>query len=151
MTRNFTGRHMLALMLAFFGTIVAVNVTMATLATRTFGGTVVDNSYVASQRFNGWLAEARAQQAIGWTATIEVAADRRIDAVIRGEDGPVDQAQVAAVAVHPVGREEDVPLRFEPIGEGVYRSMEALPAGRWSIRMTVERGADRVRLIETVQ
>jgi hypothetical protein len=69
MTRRFTGGHMLALMLAFFGTVVAVNFVMATLAVRTFGGTVVDNSYVPSQHYNHWLDQARAQRALGWTAS----------------------------------------------------------------------------------
>jgi nitrogen fixation protein FixH len=68
MTRRFTGRHMLAAMLAFFGVILAVNMAMATLATRTFGGVVVENSYVASQEFNAWLAAARAQRKLGWSA-----------------------------------------------------------------------------------
>ena len=50
--RGFTGRHMLAAMLGFFGVVIAVNVVMATLAAKTFSGTVVDNSYVASQQRN---------------------------------------------------------------------------------------------------
>ncbi len=69
-TKRFTGRHMAAIMFAFFGVVIAVNVTMATFATRTFGGTVVDNSYVASQKYNGWLAEARRQERLGWTALL---------------------------------------------------------------------------------
>jgi len=61
MTKRFTGWHMTGILLGFFGIIVAVNFTMATLATRTFGGVVVQNSYVASQRYNEWLKAARAQ------------------------------------------------------------------------------------------
>ncbi|MGE0776676.1 MAG: FixH family protein, partial [Sphingomonadaceae bacterium] len=56
MTRSFTGRHMAIILIAFFGVVIAVNFYMARMAIGTFGGTVVDNSYVASQRFNGWLA-----------------------------------------------------------------------------------------------
>ncbi|MFP5454579.1 MAG: FixH family protein, partial [Alphaproteobacteria bacterium] len=55
MRRGFTGRHMAASMVGFFTVVIAVNVTMATVASHSFGGTVVDNSYVASQRFNRWL------------------------------------------------------------------------------------------------
>ena len=36
----------------------------------TFGGVVVENSYVASQDFNGWLDEARAERALGWDADV---------------------------------------------------------------------------------
>ena len=44
MTKAFTGRHMAAIMVAFFGVIIAVNFTMARFATATFGGRVVENS-----------------------------------------------------------------------------------------------------------
>ena len=151
MTRKFTGRHMLAIMIAFFGTVIAVNLTMATLATRTFGGTVVDNSYVASQRFNGWLAEGRAQAALGWTSRVELAEDRHVEAVLAAGEQPLEGALVSAVASHPLGRAEDRPLAFEPTGAGRYRSMVPLPEGRWSLHLTVQRGDGRLRIIESMR
>eukprot|EP01035_Chromulina_nebulosa_P040301 gene40301-54499_t len=57
---------MTAIMCAFFAVVIGVNMLMASDAIRTFGGTVVDNSYVASQQYNGWLAEARVQRLYGW-------------------------------------------------------------------------------------
>jgi hypothetical protein len=59
--RPFTGRHMAMIMIAFFGVVIAVNVLMARFAVSTFGGVVVENSYVASQHFNRWLDEARVE------------------------------------------------------------------------------------------
>ena len=151
MSRPFTGRHMLALMLAFFGTVVAVNLVMATLATRTFGGTVVDNSYVASQRFNSWLEEARVQRALGWEARVALGAERRLEAAITAAGRPLDGAVVTAAAAHPVGRTPDVALTFVALGDGRYRAAAPLPVGRWNVRFTIERGGERVRLIESVQ
>ena len=58
----FTGRHMLAVVFAFFGTIITVNLVMAFLATGTFPGLVVKNSYIASQHYNERLAETRAHE-----------------------------------------------------------------------------------------
>ena len=55
MQRAFTGRHMAAIMVAFFGVVIVVNLLNARLASSTFGGEVVENSYVASQDFNRWL------------------------------------------------------------------------------------------------
>ena len=63
--RKFTGWHMTGILVAFFGVVVSVNVFMAQAAISTFDGTVVDNSYVASQKFNGWLDKAEAQKALG--------------------------------------------------------------------------------------
>ena len=67
MKKRITGWHAAAGLVAFFGLVIAVNLTMAVYATTTFGGVVVDNSYVASQKYNGWLKAAERQRALGWT------------------------------------------------------------------------------------
>ena len=46
-----------------FGVIIAVNLTLAFNAVRTFPGLEVKNSYVASQSFD---ADRAAQNALGW-------------------------------------------------------------------------------------
>lgn len=148
--RGFTGRHMLAVMVGFFGIVIAVNVAMATLAARTFGGTVVDNSYVASQQFNHWLAQARAQDRLGWTARLDVGAGRRVSVALADHGTAMDGATIAAVVRHPLGRESDVALRFRRYGPGAYISDRALPAGRWQVHLEVRRGANELRLIETL-
>ncbi|BCG82612.1 MULTISPECIES: FixH family protein [unclassified Mesorhizobium] len=72
-TREFTGRHMLLTILGFFGVIIAVNLTMATLASTSWTGLVVENTYVASQQFNRKAEEGRAQAALGWTGKLTIA------------------------------------------------------------------------------
>ena len=148
--RGFTGRHMLAVMLGFFGVVIAVNITMAVLATRTFGGTVVDNSYVASQRFNRWLAEGRAQERLGWNAQLGLDEHRHVRVALSDRIGALGGAEVAAIARHPLGRQGDVTLRFRPDGAGLYLSDRPLPAGRWQVHLEVRRGADDLRSIETL-
>ncbi|TIV43240.1 MAG: cytochrome oxidase, partial [Mesorhizobium sp.] len=71
--REFTGRHMLVIILAFFGVVIAVNLTMATLASTSWTGLVVENTYVASQQFNKKAEEGRAQAALGWTGKLTIA------------------------------------------------------------------------------
>ena len=70
-TRKFTGWHMAAIMVAFFGVIIGVNLTMAMLAVGSWTGLVVKNSYVASQHFNETLEDAQRQKALGWTSALE--------------------------------------------------------------------------------
>jgi len=55
MTGRFTGWHMTFILVSFFAVVIAVNLTMAHFASSTFGGLVVENSYVASQKYDGWL------------------------------------------------------------------------------------------------
>lgn len=130
MIREFTGRHMLLVMFGMFGTIIAVNLVMAHYAVATFGGTVVENSYVASQDYNRWLAEARAQKALGWSVSVRALADRRVAVVVTPAD-----ANLSGGAHHPLGRAPDRPMRFEHNGTGRWTSVLPLPAGRWRLRL----------------
>jgi nitrogen fixation protein FixH len=143
MTKRFTGWHMTAILLGFFGVIVAVNFTMAAFATRTFGGVVVENSYVASQEYNDWLKAARAQAKLSWTAKAGLDPIRRVTVQVSAPG-----AVVTGYAAHPLGRETDVPLEFTGIES--FRSDTPLPAGRWTVHLLVRRGAEQARLVETL-
>ena len=50
--KQFTGWHMLAIMLAFFGVVFVVNGVLVYSALHSWTGLVVENSYVASQTFD---------------------------------------------------------------------------------------------------
>jgi len=150
MSRKFTGRHMLAIMISFFAVVIGVNVTMATLAAGTFGGTVVDNSYVAGQHFNDWLAAARAQERLGWRTATELDRGRHVTVELRDRAGPLVGAEIDAVARHPLGRAPDVALRFSADAAGRYVSRQPLPAGRWLVHLHVRRAGGDLRLIETL-
>lgn len=143
--RHITGWHATVALVAFFGVVVAVNLVMAMFATSTFGGVVVENSYVASQKYNDWLAAAERQNELGWKITPGVDKDRRVTVALE-----VEGANVRGYARHPLGREPDVPLNFVADGGG-FRSVKSLPAGRWNVHLLVKRGNDEARLIETLQ
>jgi nitrogen fixation protein FixH len=136
---------MAAILIAFFGVVIAVNLVMAMFATSTFGGVVVENSYVASQKYNDWLAAAQRQQKLAWT--IEPALDDQRHVTIALS---IDGASVSGFARHPLGRETDVPLSFVMKGTAA-RTLNALPPGRWNIHLLVRRGESEARLIETLQ
>ena len=81
-TGPFTGKHFTVIMVAFFAVVIGVNLLMARAASSTFGGVVVENSYVASQEFNTWLAEARKEKALGWSAQATRLPDGRVSVVL---------------------------------------------------------------------
>jgi nitrogen fixation protein FixH len=134
---KFTGWHMLAIMVGFFGVVIAVNVTMMQIARGSFGGIVVENSYVASQNFNTWLDAARAQEELGWQVTSGLDADRKVAITVTGAPDPV---AVTAMARHPLGRQPDQALTFHRVAPGRYVSTTALPAGRWTLRLQLASG-----------
>lgn len=135
----FTGRHMLAIVLLFFGTIISVNIVMALAATGTFPGLVVENSYVASQHYNETLAEARARDQAGWTA--DVAAPAGVIAVrIVDRDGrPLRGLEVTVTAGRPSTVQEDRTFDLVADGDG-YRAGEALPEGLWELAVEAHDG-----------
>ena len=132
--RRFTGRHMTAILVGGFGVVIAVNVLMADLATSTFGGLVVENSYVASQEFNGWLAKAEASDAMGYTVDASREADGK---VMLKTSGVPAGAQVTADARHPLGHQPDRMLAFRPGPDGRWTSTTPLPDTRWTLQLAI--------------
>ena len=117
-----------------FGVVIAVNLFMASHAVSSFHGTVVDNSYVASQNYNGWIAKAEASKALGWQVMPERRADGR---VVLETIGLPEGAVVTAAAERPLGERKTIGLTFAPEGQGCWLSTEALAAGRWQLRMAI--------------
>lgn len=141
MIRRFTGWHMTGILVAFFAVVIVVNALMATIAVRSFGGTVVDNSYVESQKFNRYLAQARVQDRLGWQDAMALDADRHVALTLTDARGvAVAGARIAAVAEHPLGRAPDIQLMFHEATPGRYVSDVRLPAGRWQVRADIDHG-----------
>jgi len=142
MNKPFTGRHFTLIMVAFFGVVIAVNLVMARYAASTFGGVVVDNSYVASQRFNGWLDKARTQDTLGWNAIASRAADGRVELAFTGAP---EVLIVTAVARHPLGHLPDAALAFVRQSDRRFVSTRPLQPGRWRLRVEAVSGASQWR------
>lgn len=148
-TGPFTGRHFTAILVAFFAVVIAVNVLMARAASATFGGVVVDNSYVASQRFNSWLDEAAREKALGWTATARRIGESRIEVALN--DAPENNLTLRAIARHPLGQAPDQTLQFARQSDGTFVSLVSIPAGRWRLRLDAESAGRRWRQEVDVQ
>ena len=147
----FTGLHMAAILIAFFGVVMTVNFIMARFALSTFGGTVVDNSYVASQHYNEWLQRAEAQDRLGWAQSARLDADRYVRLNVTKDGKPLDGLTITATLMHPLGVEPARPIRFEPMLDGSLRSTTAAPQGRWRLEFSVKRGSDEARYREELK
>ncbi len=131
---GFTGRHMLTIMITFFAVVIAVNVTMATVAGTSWTGLVVPNSYVASQEFNGRLAAARAQAELGWTATLLVEnGEVRLTIVDREERAvPIRAASLALRS--PATDRKDATIQLERT-EDEFRGPAHIADGQWVVEI----------------
>ena len=142
MSKQFTGWHMTALLVGFFGIVIVVNVTMARFASSTFGGALAENGYVASQDYNRWIAQARKQDRLGWTVKASVAGGHLVLAL----DGVTD-ASTRVRLVHPLGRVAETTLLMRPDGSQRSVSEETLPPGRWQVHVILTKGGKEARFI----
>jgi nitrogen fixation protein FixH len=140
---QFTGRHMLAIMLSFFGVIVAVNLVMATFASTSWTGLVVKNSYVASQQFNRKAEEGRQQAALGWTGKLTIA-DGAIRYALADRSGAaVAMREVQAFLRRPAYEGEDHKIMLQRVADGVFAARHFVRDGIWIVEIDADTSAQK--------
>lgn len=142
--RPFTGLHMLAIMLAFFGTVIAVNINMAVRANTSWTGLVAKNGYVASIDYQMSQEGRKLAEQLGWTVDVTETGGHVTFLVTGADAAPVYMSAVEALAVRSVTRQDPHPLVFESLGEGRYRNAEALPSGDWVLKATLRKSETTV-------
>ncbi len=137
---QFTGRHMLFIMLAFFAVIISVNLTMALMASKSWTGLIVQNSYVASQEFNERAEEGRAQAALGWTGELAVD-DGAITYRLLDASGAAVRLDGVVITMHrPVTADEDTTLHLVSSARGAWRAEHGPGDGTWVVKIEAEAG-----------
>jgi nitrogen fixation protein FixH len=139
--KEFTGKHMLATMVAFFGVIITVNLVMARFAVTTWSGLVVPNTYVASQQFNAKAAESRAIAALGYQVALGSGVDGLSVSFSDSSGKPAFADSILVQLRRPVGTDQDRELVLMQGPDGAYRAAGQLAEGEWIATMTVTRDA----------
>lgn len=133
----FTGWHMLAVMVTFFGTIIAVNMFMAWNAVTSWSGLVVPNTYVASQQFNGKAAAAKARAATGIVGALTVTSESVEFIVSHPQDGLIDADTVALKFIRPVGESQNFRLDLAKSSNGIFIGEKDILPGQWIVESIV--------------
>ena len=131
--KPFTGWHMLAIMVAFFGVIIAVNLLMATLANTSWTGLVVQNTYVASQQFNERVADARAQAALGWKGTLTIGNGEIRYGLVDASGTPIQAESVTATFRRPAYEAEDWQATLVRNPDNTFSATAAIRDGIWIV------------------
>ncbi len=132
--RLFTGWHMLAVTLSFFGVIIAVNILLAYKAVSTFPGLEVNDSYVASQTFD---QEKTAQEALHWH--LKQGYDRTRNQLslnftdMSGQ--PVTLKDIDVLIGRPTEAAQDQHPVMKQGADGIYVSDTVLPLGKWMLQI----------------
>ena len=146
-----TGRMVFAGLVAFFATVVAVNVVMIRAATSTFGGLETANPYQAGLRFNRDHDAALAQDARAWKVTANLVrgsgatAELRVKLHDRNEN-PVTGIAVVATLAHPADARRDQSITLAQRGAGEFAGTVEVSRGFWDLNIDASRdGTDMFR------
>lgn len=132
-----TGRKVLIFTVMAFSVIIAVNLTLAFQAVKTFPGLEVKNSYVASQNFD---EQRDAQLGLGWTLTADFDGQVLSLAFEDADGAPVQVAELSALVGWATSTRDDFTPTFT-FADGRYQTPAEMEAGNWNLRV-VARAAD---------
>ena len=135
-----TGRHVLLMLVLFFGVMLVANAVFVIVAVRSFPGESEEKSYLQGIHFNETLAARAEQEKLGWR--VEIAGFDRDQVELRfysAEGAVVAGLAVAGDLRRPAFNGADQPLIFRETAPGVYRTeLEALDAGAWDLSGVAE-------------
>jgi nitrogen fixation protein FixH len=138
MTRAFTGRDMSFLMIAFFAVVISVNVLMAVIASESWTGLVVANSYVASQQFNERTEELERSAAMNVHARLAYK-DGEIALRLHDSSGTLVKAKGIVLRIgRTVHDSEDRSLPLSCGPDGTCRAQAELGPGFWTGEVEAE-------------
>ncbi len=133
MIKAINGWHVFAMFGLGFGTIIAVNLTLAINAVQTFPGLEVKNSYVASQGFD---ANRSAQEALEWDVVATLSGDILTLSFTKG-DVAVEPKIVQAIFGQATSVSADQHPQFE-FRDGAFVASVSAEPGNWNLRIVAE-------------
>jgi nitrogen fixation protein FixH len=150
--RPLTGRMVLVMLIAFFGVVFGVNLTLAKLAIDTLPGTEVDSAYSASLAYEGEIAAARKQNERGWKieAHVERATDGVANILVNARDSqgsPLAGLAFSSRLERPTDRRGDREANLVEAESAVYRGKVAdVAPGQWDLVLEGDASGRRVFL-----
>lgn len=140
----------------FFVCLAGLEIWFVTIANKTFTGMVTDDAYAIGLNYNEVLARREAERRLGWTTTITFSqgADLagQLMLSLHDADGQALVANEIRATAERMSRFPQIQtVSFEPQATGEYLANLDVPlAGRWFIRVRIERGGQAVHVIEEV-
>jgi nitrogen fixation protein FixH len=145
-----TGTKVFLMLVAFFGLVIGVNVTMMKLAIATLPGTDVDSPYAAGLTYDREIAAAQDQAARKWqvNAHIERRADGAATLQVDARDAkgqPMSGLKFGGRLERPTDKRADLQLDLSESGIGIYRgNVASVAPGQWDLVIEGEARGERV-------
>jgi nitrogen fixation protein FixH len=134
-----TGRKVFAMVVAFFGVIIAVNATLTVLAVETLSGTEVSSAYSASLAYQNEIEAAQRQDDRHWNVSAatrrDAAGNVNVNVVARDSQGtPLKGLHLSVQLQRPVDKRLDRDAVLAEQAPGTYAVRFAdVAAGQWDL------------------
>ncbi len=141
METRLSGKHVLFILLGFFGIVFAVNGYFLYSALSTLPGEERGATYEAGLRYNQTLADSRAQKALHWSQSTQFLSDSRLALTFaQGDGSPVSGLVIEGWLGRPATNRADRKLTFTEVAAGRYETaFEAIPRGAWDLDFTAKK------------
>lgn len=137
--REIHGRHVLLVLIGFFGAMLAVNGIFIYLAMSTFNGLESD-AYQKGLRYNDRIDAAGRQAALGWSHKLTLEPDGTVLLSIKDAQGaPVSGLSIAGEITRPVADRFTSTLAFRETGAGAYLAPASFEPGNWIVSLQTTR------------
>lgn len=147
-----TGTKVLLMLVAFFGIVIGVNVTMMKLAIATLPGTDVDSPYAAGLTYDREISAAQDQAARKWkvNAHIERRGDGNAVLQVEARDAvgrPLSGLKFGGRLERPTDKRADLAVELTEAGMGIYRgNATSVAPGQWDLVVEGDAKGTRVFL-----
>jgi nitrogen fixation protein FixH len=147
-----TGTKVFLILIAFFGVVIGVNMTMMKLAIVTLPGTEVDSPYAAGLVYEKEISAAHDQAARKWqvNANIRRGTDGVATVQVEARDSggrPVTGLKFRGRLERPTDKRADLPVELGEVGIGIYRgNATAVAAGQWDLVLEGDARGERMFL-----
>ena len=133
--RELKGRHVLFMLIAFFGVVFSVNGVFLTRALQTHTGIVSVEPYVKGLKYNERIAAGERQAKLGWRETLSIGVDGAIALAIEDDGGrPVRGLKFDGSIGRPSTSSRDRTVALVETDPGRYVAQTAsLDEGTWVV------------------
>lgn len=136
--------------------VAAVNGVFIYFANVSWTGLQTQDAYEKGLAYNATIDAAKAQEKLGWKATVTFDATAenggRLTVELVDRDGqPVDGASIHGMVVRPTREGLDQEINLEAVGRGRYAADVTLPLrGVWDIKLRAQRDDARFGINERI-